>query len=152
MALTDDVTQLGDDCFLYVDVLGAEVGTWAEVDTIIDDSDTFERVTADSNYRGAAEIKQHVGKPKFEESGNLIFKRNDPNYEALRDAARDNTNLGVAIMNGPITTIGAEGWWRDMKITRWNESRPEGDTIKVAFTMVTNAGSAYVSVYKQITV
>lgn len=149
--MTDDVSQLGDDCKMYVDSAGAEGGSWALVDVIIDDSDTNERVTADSNCRGDVEIKQHVGKPKFEESGNLLFKRNDTNYEILRDAYLANTTVGIALMNGVITDIGAEGWWRDMKITKWNETRPEGDTIKVAFTMVTAADSAYVSVYKQIT-
>jgi hypothetical protein len=151
MPLTDDVSQLGDDCYMYVDASGAEGSSWAACGVVIDDNDTLERRTADSNCREDVEIKQHVGKPKFEESGNLLFKRNHTEYEILRDAARNNTSIGVALMNGIITEIGAEGWWRDMKITRWQESRPDGDTIKVAFTMVTDASSTYVSVYKQIT-
>lgn len=152
MPLIDDVSQLGEDCEMSVDVAGAEQGSWVTVGAVIDDSDTFERNTADSICRGDAEVKQHVSsKAKFEESGNLLFKRNDTAYEALRDAAHANTSIGVALMNGGIAVVGAEGWWRDMKISRWNESRPDGDTIKVAFTMVTDADSAYVSVYKQIT-
>lgn len=151
MPLTDDVSQLGDDCKMYIDILGAEAGTWAEVGVVIDDTDSFDRRTVDSVCRGDAEIKSHVGKPKFEESGNLLFKRNDTVYEALRDAAHANTPIGVALMNGGITVVGAEGWWRDMRISKWAESRGDNDTVKVAFAMMTDAGSAYVSVFKQIT-
>ncbi len=142
--------MLGDDAVMYYDVAGAEQGSWGEADVVIDDSDTFERRTAESNCRGDAEIKQHVGKPKFEITGNLKFKLNDTNYEALRDAVHNNTSIGIARMNGDITTSGNGGWWRDMRFSRWSESRPDGDIIKVAFTLVTDASSSYVSVFKQI--
>lgn len=151
MPLADDVSQLGEECKMYVDSAGAEQGSWAAVDAVIDDSDSFTRREADSICRGDAEIKTHVGKPKFTNSGNILFKRNDTQYEVLRDAAYANTTIGIALMNGVITEVGAEGWWRDMKITQWNETRPDGDTVKVAFSMVTAADSAYVSVFKQIT-
>ena len=144
------MSQLGDDCKLYYDLSGAEAGTWVEADVIIDDGDTFERRVADSNCRGDAEIKQHVGKPKYELSGNLLFKLNDTEYEALRDAAHANTSIGIAVMNGAIATVGNEGWWRDMKFSQWNETRPDGDTVKIAFTLVTDASSTYVSNFKQV--
>jgi hypothetical protein len=137
--------SLGDDFKFYYDILGAEIGTWALADAIIDDADSFERRTAESNCRGDVEIKTAVGKPKFEESGTLLFKKSDTGYEALRDAAQANTNLGIALYDGLIATSGNEGWFRDMRFSSWAETRPDGDTVKVAFTLVTNADSTYVS-------
>ena len=150
MPLVDDISQLGEECKMYVDAGGAEDSAWSEVACIIDDSDSLTYREADSVCRGDVEIKTHIGKPKFTTSGNLLFKRNDTEYEILRDAAQAKTVIGVALMNGTITEVGAEGWWRDMQITQWNESRPDSDTIKVAFTMVTSADSVYVSTFKQI--
>lgn len=144
-------SRLGDDMKMYYDLSGAEQGTWVEADVIIDDSDTFERRTAESNCRGDAEIKTHVGKPKYELSGTLLMKAEDTEYEALRDAAHGNDSIGIATMNGAIATVGSEGWWRDMKFSQWNEQRPDGDTVKISFTLVTDASSTYVSNFKQVT-
>jgi len=143
-------SQLGDDCKLYYDVLGAEVGSWVEADVIIDDGDTFERRTAESNCRGDVEVKVHVGNPKYTLSGTLLFKFGDTEDDALLAAVQANTNLGIAVMNGNIATSGNEGWWRDMRFSQWNETRPDGDTVKITFTLTTNAASAYVSNFKTI--
>jgi len=144
------MSQLGDDCKLYYDTSGAEAGSWVEADVIIDDGDTFERRTAESNCRGDAEVKEHVGKPKYNLSGTLLFKFGDTEFVALQSAAQANTSLGIAVMNGAIATSANKGWWRDMKFSQWNENRPDGDTVKVSFTLVTDADSSYVSNFKTI--
>lgn len=143
-------SQLGEECKLYYDVAGAEVGSWVEADVIIDDGDTFERRTAESNCRGFTEVKEHVGKPKYTLSGTLLFQFGDTEFTALQAAAQANTNLGIAVMNGAIATASNKGWWRDMRFSQWNETRPDGDTVKVAFTLVTNASSSYASNFKTI--
>ena len=142
--------MLGDNSKFYYDGGGAESGSWVEADMIIDDGDTLERRTAEANTRGDVEIKTHVGKPKYELSGTLLFQLNDAQYEVLRNSAHNNTTIGIAVMNGTVSTSGNEGWWRDMKFSNWNETRPDGDTVKIAFTLVTDASSTYVSNFKQV--
>ena len=142
--------MLGDDCKLYYDLAGAEQGSWVEADVVMDDGDDDNRVTAKANCRGFAEIKTHVGKSEYSLSGNLLLVKGSTALEALRGAYQANTSLGIAVMDGDIATSGSKGWWRDMKLTKWSESRPEGDVVKVAFELATDAGSSYVSNFKTI--
>jgi hypothetical protein len=143
-----DVTPgsaLGDNAKFYYDTTGAEVTAWTEATVVIDDTDSLEFVTAESNCRGDAEKTMHVGKPSHKVSGTLLFKHGSGDgakYRALRDAAHAKTVIGVAIMSADITHVGSEGWFRNMQFSKWELQRPDGDTIKVSFELVVAAVAA----------
>lgn len=143
-----DVTPgsvLGDNAKFYYDTSGAEVGSWTEATCIIDDTDSLEFRTAESNCRGDSETTMHVGKPTHKVSGTLLFKHGSGDgakYRALRDAAQNRTVIGVALMSADITHVGAEGWFRNMQFSKWERQAPDGDTMKVSFELVVAATAA----------
>jgi len=140
---------LGDNAKLYIDVTGAEVTAWTELTVIIDHTLSSERVTAESNCRGDAEKGVSVGKPMHALSGTMLFKKSTAGttYRACRDAYNANTSVGIASMSEDIVTVGSEGWFLDMKFSKFEISYPDGDNISVSFDLVKDADSTYASNY-----
>lgn len=44
----------------------------------------------------------------------------DTDYDALRAAYEDNTRIGLAVMSGPVATVGSAGFQCEAFITAWN--------------------------------
>ncbi len=141
---------MGDDCKAYYSAsLAASNGTWSgsltEIPLTVEDTIAREFRTAESNCRGDAEVSEHVGKIKFAPSGVLLFKRGTPGatYATLKAAALARTPLHFAFATGDITHIGNHVIRLEARFKKWEESRPEGDVIKVSYELARNPDSYY---------
>jgi hypothetical protein len=147
MPTAADGSVLGDDAKLYYSATLGGAGTLTEVPVVIDDTIGSERRTAESNCRGDAEVSEHVGKPKHTISGTMLFKRGTPGatYLTLRNAYAAGTLLHFALASGTVADTAQHVFRIEGKFKRWEESRPDNDTIKASFEIARSPDSSYAS-------
>ena len=148
-----DGSVLGDDCITYYSATLGGSGALTEIPVIIDDTISSERRAVESNCRGDSEITEHTGKPKHSISGTLLVKRGTPGatYETLRDAYVNNTILAWAFATGDSADIGQHIFRMEGRLKRWEESRPDNDTVKVSFEIAKAADNTYASNWATVT-
>jgi len=153
MANAADGSVLGDDCITYYSATLGGSGALTEIPVIIDDTISSERRAVESNCRGDSEITEHTGKPKHSVSGTLLVKRGTPGatYETLRDAYVANTILAWAFATGDSADIGQHIFRMEGRLKRWEESRPDNDTVKVSFEIAKAADNTYASNWATVT-
>ena len=153
MANAADGSVLGDDCKTYYSATLGGAGALTEIPVIIDETISSERRAVESNCRGDAEITEHTGKPKHSISGTLLVKRGSvgATYGTLRDAYVNNTVLHWAFATGDSADIGQYIFRIEGRLKRWEETRPDNDTVKVAFEVAKAADNAYASNWSTVT-
>ena len=153
MANAADGSVLGDDCKTYISATLGGAGALTEIPVIIDETISSERRAVESNCRGDAEITEHTGKPKHSISGTLLVKRGSvgATYGTLRDAYVNNTVLHWAFATGDSADIGQYIFRIEGRLKRWEETRPDNDTVKVAFEVAKAADNAYASNWSTVT-
>lgn len=153
MANAADGSVLGDDCKTYYSATLGGAGALTEIPVIIDETISSERRAVESNCRGDAEITEHTGKPKHSISGTLLVKRGSvgATYATLRDAYVNNTVLHWAFATGDSADIGQYIFRIEGRLKRWEETRPDNDTVKVAFEIAKAADNAYASNWSTVT-
>jgi hypothetical protein len=138
--------RLGDDAKMYYSATLGGAGALTEVDCVIDDEISSERRSAESNVRGDAEVRTILGKLKNSITANLQVRVGSPgvNYLVLKNAYFANTVLHFALCTGDILLSGNQTFRMEGQISKWTESRPDGDTVKVAIEIVPAAiGTVY---------
>ena len=147
MPTAADGSVYGDNCKMYYSATLGGAGALTEIPVVIDDSIASERRTAESNCRGDAEIKTHVGKPKHTISGNMLMKRGTPGttYLALKTAYMANTVLHWALATGTITDIAEHVFRMEGRLAKFEETRADNDSVKVAFEIQPDPISTYAS-------
>lgn len=139
--------RLGDDARLYYSATLGGAGVLTAIDCVIDDEIASEKRTADSNVRGDNEIRTLIGKPRHSLSGNFQTRVGTAGvqYLVMKAAYIAGTVLHFAATTGDILDSGQQVFRSEMQISKWTESRPDGDSIKVAFELVPSALSTYAS-------
>ena len=147
MPAAADGAVLGDNCQLHYSATLGGAGALTEVPVVIDDGVNSERRVAEVNARGDSEITELLGKPKHSISANLLFKRGTPGatFLTLRNAYVAGTVLHFALTSGAIADTGQHVFRLEGRIKSWNETRPDGDTVKVAIEITKAADNSYAS-------
>lgn len=73
----------------------------------------------------------------------------DTDYDALRAAYEDNTKIGVAVMSGPVATVGSAGFQAEAYITSWSSDgshEGSGATITIEAAADPTTAADYVTV------
>lgn len=142
-----DGSVLGDEAKAYLSATLGGAGALTELPLVIEDTISSERRSAESNCRGDAEIKEHVGKPKHMLSGTLLFKRGTPGatLSTMRTAYMSGTMLHWAIASGDITHEGQHVFRFEGKLKKWEQTNGDNETIKVAYEIAPDPGSTYAS-------
>jgi hypothetical protein len=138
--------RLGDDAKLYYSATLGGAGALTELDCVIDDEISSERRSAESNVRGDSEVRMVLGKPKHTITANLQVRVGSvgANYLVMKNAYFANTVLAFALCTGDILLSGNQTFRMEGQISKWTETRPDGDTIKVAIEIVPAAiGTVY---------
>ena len=76
----------------------------------------------------AATLKE--GSIEFE----MVWDPSDAGFTAIKDAYFNNTIIGMAVIDGVITTTGSQGLWADCMITDFSREEPLEDAISVKVT------------------
>lgn len=149
MPTAADGSVMGDNCKTYYSATLGGAGTLTEIPVIIDDTISSERRTAESNCRGDAEVKTHVGKPKHSLTGTILMKRGTPGatYLTLKTAYMANTILHFAVATGTVTDSAEHVFRMEGRFSKWEESRAENDSVKVSFEIQPDPVSTYASAW-----
>lgn len=152
MPTAADGSVYGDNCKTYYSATLGGAGVLSEIPVIIEDTIASERRTAESNCRGDAEVKMHIGKPKHSITGSLLVKRGTvgATYLALKTAYMAGTTWHWAFATGTITDINEHVFRMEGKISKFEESRPDNDTVKVTFEVQPDAASSYASAWSVV--
>ena len=126
---------IGEEGQLLYDGVGVGVGTWAELDAVIDVTGNAERAAAEIKDRSLDDVLVLPGKRTISVEGNINYKPGDAGFEAMRDAFLNKRNIGIAVMTGPIATVGSEGWQFDAQVVSFGRGEPLEEGMQVPFTL-----------------
>lgn len=134
----------GRMCRVYLDPMGAGVGTYAQIQCAKNPTLGFEwdeALVEDYASLFKRYLKGLVDAPLSLE---LNVKVGDTNWEALRDAAIDPDDfVGIAIATGDMTTVGETVFEGDFVVTQFPFDLPIGDTATIAVELRLAANSAF---------
>jgi len=131
---------LGMDCKLYFDsapLAGApSTGTWTELTNAKDVTVNLETGEADITTRAnsgwratAATLKD--GSIEFE----MLWRPGDAGFDAIQSAWANSAEIGLAAMDGEITTSGNQGLAGNFTVTNFSRSEPLEEAVTVSVTL-----------------
>jgi hypothetical protein len=132
---------LGKDCKMYVGTTlftttpytygsMTEVGNVTDVTTTLDTNE--EDVTTRENSGWDATV---ATSKKADVSFDMVWKPSDTNFQALRDAFLNSTEVAAAVMSGGITTPASEGLSGNFTVTKFSRTEPVKGAVKAAVTI-----------------
>lgn len=143
----------GRMCKVYIDPMGAGVGTYAQLLVAKNPQLGFEWDEAlVEDY--ASVFKRYLkGLVDAPISLEVNVKVGDTQWEALRDAAIDPDDfIGLAIATGDMTTVGETVFEADVVITQFPFDMPIGDTVTIALEARIAANSTFVPTLSKVTI
>ncbi len=143
--------KLGTKCKTYIDASGG-VTTWVEVVNVEDATLNQDRNAGEVMNRGSDWVKVLTGKKNAVIDVTLTLNVADAQYIALRNAYNNDSDVGVAVMSGVITTVGEEGFQAACKIVSFNRTETLQDVVKIAMQLRPSAASTIEPAYVLITV
>lgn len=141
---------IGQDCKAYYSTTGMSgTPTWVEL-TIATDV-TWEPAydEAEASSRASRYKKYLAGMLDVPVTIEILRVLGNTQYEALRDAFKARTTLGLCIAGGDRTASGVEMFTGDFVITGWAVSEPLAEGSKVSVTFKLDAKSANEPTYDE---
>jgi hypothetical protein len=127
--------KLGMQAKLYYKTGGvATAGAWNELANVKDVTLSLETGEADVTTRANAGWKATVATLKEGSvEWQMVWNTGDAAFTAVKNAFFANAAIGLAIMDGDITTPGSQGLQADFSITQFSREEPleEAITVKV---------------------
>ena len=145
------MNQLGTKLKLYIDPSGVGGSSWSEFDDTEEDTLNQSRNVGEIRNRASDWVKVLTGKRDASVEVTATFKKNDPQYEAIRDAFNSGSDIGIAAFSGVITDAGEEGLQADCKVVQMNRLGPLEDAVKHSITFRPSAESLVEPSYAEIT-
>ncbi len=128
--------KLGLDAKLYFCAAGiGDTPTWTELTNVKNVTLNLQKGEADVTTRANNGWKATAGTLKegsieFE----MVWDTQDAGFTAIKDAYFNNTSIGMAAMDGGITTAGSQGLWADCMITDFSRDEPLEEALSVKVT------------------
>jgi len=127
---------LGMNCKLYVDEDGVGVGTWVLAENVKDVTLTLETAEADVTTRANDGWRATVATLKEATiECEMQWDTADTIFTAIQTAFLTNATIGVAAMDGLITTPGSQGLVADMAVVSFSRSEPLEEAATVSVTL-----------------
>jgi hypothetical protein len=64
----------------------------------------------------------------------MVWDTDDAGFTAIKDAYFNDTLIGLAVMDGDVSTQGSQGLWADCMITDFSRDEPLEEAISVKVT------------------
>jgi hypothetical protein len=128
--------KLGLDAKLYYCVAGiGGTPTWTLLANVKNVTLSLTKGEADVTTRANNGWKATAGTLKegsieFE----MVWDTDDAGFTAIQSAYFGNSLIGLAVMDGPVATVGSQGLWADCMITDFSRDEPLEDAISVKVT------------------
>lgn len=123
--------------------------SWSHITLVRDASLPASRAEIDAAVRGDTWATYLTGVIEAGAEFTIAMDPTDDNYQALEGAFKNDTNVELAIMSGPITTGAERGLRAEFKVTQFNRQEGYGDLMTVDVVVkpaadYTNAPTFYV--------
>ena len=132
----------GRDAKLYYSIAGVGTPTWVLLGRARDVTLNMENVEAEVRDRASNYSKALLGLKDVSIEFSMTYDQDDAGYEALRDAWETGADIGIAVMDEIITTVGAEGFQADCKVLNFTRNEGLEDSVSVDVTLRPSAASA----------
>jgi predicted secreted protein len=129
--------KFGFDAKLYQCAAGiGSTPTWVEVTHVKDLTLALSESESDVSTRAGAGWKQVLGGLReaaidFE----VPWDTADTAFGALQTAFLGRTSIGIAVMDGPVATVGSQGLWADCCVTKFERKESLGEALSVSVTL-----------------
>lgn len=136
--------QIGLDAKFYVGSsdIGDVGNTWTEVPEVEEITLNLETAEAEIKNRASDWVKILLGQKNASIDVTITYDKTDTEYDALRDAWLNKTDIAVAVMDGAIATSGNEGLQIDAKVTSFTRNEPLEEGLTINLTLRPSAESA----------
>jgi predicted secreted protein len=130
------MAKRGMDAKLYFCAAGiGATPTWTLINNTKNVTLNLQKGEADVTTRGNNGWKATIGTLKegsieFE----MVWDTTDAAFTAIQQAYFSDSVIGLAVMDGPIATVGSQGLWADCAITDFSRDEPLEDAITVKVT------------------
>lgn len=132
---------VGRDCKAYYDASGVGGSSWAEITKARDITLNMENVEAEVRDRSSAYSRVLTALKDVSIEFSITYDQDNAAYEALRDAWETGSDIGIAIMDEAIATVGAEGFQADCKVLNFTRNEGLEDSVSVDVTLRPSAAS-----------
>jgi hypothetical protein len=131
---------LGLNGYAYYNTGSNATPAWVLIDNIMDVSLSFTKETTDITVRGGGGYTLKVGTLKdFSVSFGMVYDTDETSFLYVKDAFIDNTIVQYAFCDGPIATVGTEGFKAYCDITNFSRN----ESLRDAFKVDTELSAAY---------
>jgi hypothetical protein len=65
----------------------------------------------------------------------MVWDTADAGFTAIQSAYFGNTSVGIAVMDGPVATVGSQGLWADCMVTNFSREEPLEEALTVKVTL-----------------
>ena len=79
----------------------------------------------------------------------MIWSSDDPGFKAVQEAYFQNKPIALAVLDGPMDTVGTQGLWADFSVTNFSRQEPLAEAITAKVTVkptYSNVPPAWVTV------
>jgi hypothetical protein len=129
--------KFGHEMKLYFCAAGiGGTPTWTEVPNVRSLKCDPDAVTADASTRAgggwkSTAVVMHDATVDFD----LPWDTSDAALQAFKDAYFGRSVIGVAVMDGPVATVGSEGLWMDAAVTKFQRDESLAEMATVAISL-----------------
>lgn len=117
--------------------------TWALMPGVMDVQENSTKNESEIAERNVATIGYEVTHTVYSVDVTLAKRNGDSDYDALKAAYEDNTRIGLAVMTGPVATVGEKGFQCEAFITAWNnDGSHEGNSVTLTLKPAANPTTA----------
>lgn len=127
--------KIGNDCKAYRNTGTYGSPVWNEMTEVGDVSLPLSKGRGEFRTRSSKFVKKKGGKIEAALNASYVYDPGDDDWVALRDSFLNNTALDVAVMDGPIATIGSQGLRADMEVMEIPVEEPLEDGVTVAIVL-----------------
>lgn len=131
----------GFDGKVYYNTGSDATPTWVELTPVRDVSTSASTTKANNSDRRSAFEMYCAGLHAIETTVELTHVAGDANIDALRTHWNDRTTVQIAVMDGPIATVGSEGFKYFAHVFSHDFEQPlqDGQTISMTFSPAINS-------------
>lgn len=141
--------EIGLDCKAYLDASGVGGSSWAEITDIESITLRLEHATAEVRNRSLTWAGILLGLKSGTIDIECTYDQDDTQYEALRDAWVNGSDIGIAISDEAVATVGANSFQADCKIVSFEREEPLEDVVKIRMSLQPSAESSTTPSYAE---
>ena len=142
--------EIGLDAKLYRNTATWATPTFDEVSTVQEVTTTIDGAEAEGKTRGLAWTEFDRGLLNGAVNLTLLYDGSDADFQALRDAFFNKTNLELFVADGEAATTGTQGLRAEFRVTSFERGEPLEEGLTAVFTVKPALGATNKPIWHEV--